>query len=179
MSEASETFLHSIGDAENLLRHFDSLNTQPPPPELEVLKRAGLVMAMTAWETYVEDRLQEATAWRLSALSDRSIAAFVQQSLAREIKRLHNPAARKTIQLFRNYAGVDLWNDWCWEGSEGQSVRDKLNELMQLRGEVVHRSRPIERGDPAPHPVRRDDLESAIAFLKSLVQATEKACEKP
>ena len=60
MSDASDTFVQSIQDAENLLKHFNARNTKPPPPEIEVLKRAGLIMAMTAWETYVEDRLQEA-----------------------------------------------------------------------------------------------------------------------
>jgi hypothetical protein len=51
---ASEVFAQSILDAESLLAHFNKLNTKPPPPEIEVLKRAGLIMAMTAWETYVE-----------------------------------------------------------------------------------------------------------------------------
>ena len=31
-----------------------------PPPEIEVLKRASLVMALAALETYVEDRIVEA-----------------------------------------------------------------------------------------------------------------------
>ncbi len=52
MSQAAEVFALSIQDAENLLGHFNALNTKPPPPETEVLKRAGLIMAMTAWETY-------------------------------------------------------------------------------------------------------------------------------
>ena len=59
MSQAGDAFAHSIRDAENLLAHFDTLNTKPPPPELEVLKRTGLIMAMTAWETYVEDESRE------------------------------------------------------------------------------------------------------------------------
>jgi hypothetical protein len=48
MSRASDTFAQSILDAENLLKKFNTLNSKPPPPELEVLKRAGLVMAMLA-----------------------------------------------------------------------------------------------------------------------------------
>jgi hypothetical protein len=69
MSEAGSNFKNSIQDAENLLAHFNSLNSlngQPPAPELEVLKRAGLIMAMTAWETYVEDCVAEACDERLS-----------------------------------------------------------------------------------------------------------------
>jgi hypothetical protein len=51
-SKASLTFTEAIKDAENLLAHFNTLNTLPPPPQTEVLKRAGVVMAMTAWETW-------------------------------------------------------------------------------------------------------------------------------
>src|SRR5688572_7416230 len=112
MSQASDTFLKSILDAENLLDHFNKLNSHPPPPEIEVLKRAGLIMAMTAWETYVEDRVLEAAEERLGALTDRSIVEFVQSKLDEEIKRLHNPTADKTIQLFRDYAGVDVTQHW-------------------------------------------------------------------
>ncbi|MFN3503607.1 MAG: HEPN domain-containing protein [Allorhizobium sp.] len=72
-SQAALTFSEAIKDAENLLAHFNTLNKQPPPPETEVLKRAGLVMAMTAWETYVEDRVQEAASTRLSALTDSTL----------------------------------------------------------------------------------------------------------
>ncbi len=45
-SGASVTFNHAIQDAVDLINHFDRLNSQPPPPENEVLKRASLVMAL-------------------------------------------------------------------------------------------------------------------------------------
>jgi hypothetical protein len=102
MSNASDVFAQAIQDAENLLKHFNSLNTQPPPPETEVLKRAGLVMAMTAWETYVEDRIDEATADRIRGVEDAGIACFVQNKLAEEIKRLHNPTAERRYNSFVN-----------------------------------------------------------------------------
>ena len=175
MSEASDTFAQSIQDAENLLGHFNSLNTKPPPPEIEVLKRAGLVMAMTAWETYVEDRLQEAVSERLASLTDGDVARFMQKKLDEEIKRLHNPGSQKTIELFRDYAGVDLTAAWCWNNYDSRAARTKLNALIKLRGDVVHRSRKVISGPPEPHPVTKSTLEKAISFLKSLVGATEKA----
>lgn len=175
VSKASDTFAHSIRDAENLLAHFNTLNTKPPPPEIEVLKRAGLIMAMTAWETYVEDRLIEVSVERLTVLSDSSIAAFVQTKLQDEIKRLHNPTADKTIQLFRDFAGVDLVGKWSWNNFDSKAVRDRLNEYIKLRGEVVHRSILVHSGPPKPHPVTREDLIKVIRFLKELVKATESA----
>jgi hypothetical protein len=132
-------------------------------------------MAMTAWETYVEDRVLEAAAERLNALPNRSIAVLVQSKLDEEIKRLNNPTADKTVQLFRDYAGVDVTDHWSWNHNDQKAIRDRLNQYVKLRGDVVHRSRTIEPGPPRAHPVTKEDLERAIRFLKNLVQATEKA----
>jgi len=175
MSDAGDNFKNSIQDAENLLRHFNSLNGHPPAPELEVLKRAGLVMAMTAWETYVEDRVADACAERLSGLTDRPIAAFVQGKLADEIGRLNNPASARTIQLFRDYADVDLEQSWHWNNVDFKAAKEQLDSYMKLRGDIVHRSRTLVPGAPVAHPVKKDDLRKAIAFLKHLVDATERA----
>lgn len=172
---ASEVFAQSILDAENLLAHFNKLNTKPPPPEIEVLKRAGLIMAMTAWETYVEDRVTEALTERLHGLADSSIASFVQSRLADEIKRLHNPTSEKTIQLFRDYADIDLTDKWAWNNYDAKTVRDRLNQYMKLRGDVVHRSRTVLPGPPQPHPVTKEDLEKVIRFLRAIVASTEAA----
>ncbi|MBK9132421.1 MAG: hypothetical protein IPM20_12395 [Gammaproteobacteria bacterium] len=175
MSRASDTFAQSILDAEYLLKHFNTPHTKPPSPEFEVLKRAGLIMAMTAWETYVEDRVLDAADERLRELPDSPISTFVQSKLDDEIKRLHNPTSDKAIQLFRDYAGVDLTGKWSWNNNDENTVRDRLNQYMKLRGDVVHRSRTITPGPPKAHPVTKEDLVKAIRFLKSLVQATESA----
>jgi len=175
MTQASDTFGQSIRDAENLLAHFDTLNTKPPPPEIEVLKRAGLVMAMTAWETYVEDRILEAAAERLQRLDDTAIVTFVRSRLDDDVRRLHNPSSEKTIQLFRDYAGIDLTDHWKWNQQDSVTVRSRLNHYIKLRGDVVHRSPGVSSGPPKPHAITRDDLSKAIRFLKTLVIATEDA----
>lgn len=179
MSKASDTFTKSIQDAENLLGIFDDLIPKPKPPlrKNEVLKRAGLVMAMTAWETYVEDRLVEACDDRLCDVRDQSIAEFVRNKLGEEIKRLHNPASQKSIELFRDYAAVDLSQCWHWNNCEFDVVKEKLDDYMKLRGDLVHRSPTVSDGTPAGDPVKKEELHKAINFLKSLVNATEKAFE--
>jgi hypothetical protein len=48
MSKASTTFDTSIEDATTLLQLFDEVH-KTSPERAEVLKRAGLVMALTAW----------------------------------------------------------------------------------------------------------------------------------
>jgi hypothetical protein len=49
-----------------------------------------------------------------------------------------------------------------------------LDLLISKRGEVVHRSISAG-GKTATHPVKRDELAKAIAFLKELVKATDQA----
>lgn len=175
MSKASLSFQKSIQDAENLLKHFNKLNSKPPPPDIEVLKRAGLIMAMTAWETYVEDLLQEASEARLRKSSDPDIVEFVTKKLNEQIKKLHNPDYHKTVELFRDFAGVDLAEFWAWNNYDLKTVRQRLGQYMRLRGDIVHRSRVVDPDAPNAHPVKKVDLEKAISFLKNLVDATENA----
>jgi hypothetical protein len=114
MSKASTTFDVSIEDAATLLRLFDEVH-KTAPERAEVLKRAGLVMALTAWETYIEDRLNEAVQIRLRAVAGSSIGHFVSHKLEDELKRLHNPTPEKVKQLFVDFLEVDVTARWKWD----------------------------------------------------------------
>lgn len=174
MSRASTAFEGSIEDATALLQHFDNIHKQFPE-SAEVLKRAGLVMALTAWETYVEDRILEAVQSRLRAINGSHIGKFVTGKLAEELKRFHNPTSDKTKRLFLDYLEVDVTAGWKWLNFDPTLARKTLDELISKRGDAVHRSKPANGGAPAPHLVKREELEKAIRFLKGLVDATDKA----
>ena len=174
MSRASEVFEKSIEDATVLLGYFDSMHKQAPD-SAEVLKRAGLVMALTAWETYVEDRIVEAIQSRLRAVSGSSVGNFVTRKLEDELRRFHNPTSEKTKRLFLEYIEVDVTASWKWLNFDSALARKTLDELVSKRGDVVHRSKRSNGGPSAPHVVKREELEKAIRFLKGLVQATDKA----
>jgi hypothetical protein len=168
-------FEHAIHDAEHLLAHFDKLNVKPPPAENEVLKRAGLILAMTAWETFVEDSLEEVLEQRLKSCPDSAIADLVRAKLRQEISRLHNPTAEKASELFRDFAGIDVCKHWQWNGVDAETACKRLNGYLKLRGDVAHRARVIREGPRQPHAVKREDLERAIRFIKLLVKATDAA----
>lgn len=175
MSKARERFDVSIQDAEDLLGHFDN-QLRPLQPNAEVLKRAGLVMALTAWETYVEDLIEEVVMGGNPHADAGHAERFMQARLGEELKRFHNPASDKTRKLFVDYAGVDVTKQWKWPGYEPASAKKKLDELLGIRGDIVHRSKAPDDGGPSKaHPVKREDLAKAIRFLKGLVDATEKA----
>jgi hypothetical protein len=70
MSEAASTFATPIADAESFPKLFGQTHKNNAAAA-EVLKRAELVMALTAWETYVEDRLNEAVETKLKVLSGK------------------------------------------------------------------------------------------------------------
>ncbi|TWO66638.1 hypothetical protein FN976_26335 [Caenimonas sedimenti] len=178
MSRASAAFEKSIEDASTLLAHFDSVH-KCSPENAEVLKRAGLVMALTAWETYVEDRVLEAVQARLRVLEGSPVGKFVSGKLEEELKRFHNPTAEKTKRLFTDYLEVDVTAGWKWLNYEPASARKTLDDFISKRGDAVHRAKAMNGGSPAPHLVKREDLDKAIRFLKALVVATDKVLAEP
>jgi hypothetical protein len=174
MSKALISFEGSIRDAEDLLAHFDAM-AKPPPASAEVLKRAGLVMALTAWETYVEDRVREEVACRLRVVTGSYVGKFVASRLEEELKRFHNPTSDKTKKLFNDFLEVDVVAGWEWANCDSAKAKRTLDELIAKRGDAVHRSKPLATGaPPAPHLIKREELEKAIRFLKCLVEATDK-----
>ena len=173
-SRALQTFEHAIQDADDLLNHFDALNKHPPPPEIEVLKRASLVMALAALETYVEDRIVEAA----EAVSGRGSEAnhlvkFYKSSLENDLKFFHTPSSDRVKAIFVKYLSIDVTEGWTWNHYDPTRVRSELNKIAKKRGDIAHRSwRPVV-GQPTPHAVTREDLRKSIRFIKDLVGATD------
>lgn len=173
MSLAKASFEHGIKDAEELLAHFDAVNSNSQQPNSEVLKRAGLVMALTAWETYVEDRVTEAMNKRLSAVAGSYVGEFILKKLQQELKQFHNPTSDKTKRLFQDYLGLDVTLGWTWANTDPEKAKKSLNEWISKRGDAVHRSKPISNGTSAAHLIKRDELEKVIRFIKELVRTTD------
>lgn len=173
MSRAYQSFEYGIKDAEELLAHFDVINTNPPPSNAEVLKRAGLVMALTAWETYVEDRLQEEMDKKLGAVAGSYVGDFVMKKLRTDLKQFHNPSSDKTKRIFQEYLDLDVTEGWSWANYEPEKARSTLNTWISKRGDAVHRSKPVNNGVPVAHLIKRDELEKVIRFVKDIVKATD------
>lgn len=175
-SRAIQTFEHAIQDAVDLLNHFDALNTKPPPPQIEVLKRASLVMALAALETYFEDRLIEASETLCAKSSDESfLARFLRESLTNDLKYFHTPSTDRVRPIFLKYLGIDITESWAWNNVEPAGARTELNHLAKKRGDIAHRSwRPVD-GQPQPqrHAVTRDDLRRHIHFVRQIAQTTD------
>ena len=174
-SKAFQTFIHAIQDATDLLNHFDNLNIKPPPPEAEVLKRAGLVMALSALETYIEDRIVEAANSVSGYGSEESILVkFYKSSLENDLKYFHTPSTDKVKAIFVKYLYIDVTEGWIWNNYDPGRARSELNMIAKKRGDIAHRSwRPLE-GRSGPHMVTRENLRKHIRFINDLVEATDK-----
>jgi hypothetical protein len=125
----------------------------------EVLKRAGLVIAMTTWGTFVEDWIREEIHVLIKLLNGSHAGQFILDSLEEELKRFHNPTADKTRRLFIDYLKVDVAAKWEWHNCDPELPKTTLDELLGKRGEAVHMSRAITSDEPAPHPVKKEYLE--------------------
>lgn len=180
MTSASlQAFEHAIRDADDLLNHFDALNDQPPPPEAEVLKRASLVMALAALETYIEDRIVEASIAVTDVSKDEGLlSTFYKTSLENDLKYFHTPSTDRIKAIFAKFLQVDVTEGWQWNNYDPARARKELNSIAKKRGDIAHRSwRPVP-GQPMPHAVTRNDLRKHIRFIKDLVMATDEFLSK-
>ncbi len=173
-SKALQTFEHAIQDAIDLLTHFDSLNKKPPPPEIEVLKRASLVMALAALEAYFEDLLSELVAALCRQnTADERLSEFFRTSLDNDLKTFHTPSTDRVRPMFAKYLGYDVTEGWSWNNCTPAKARTEINRLAKKRGDIAHRSwRPLP-GQPMPHAVTRDEMRKHIHFIKELAKATD------
>ena len=107
MSVASEAFGYSISDARALLEYFDAC-PKSSPADGEVLKRAGLIMASVAWETYIEERLLEEVTAKLASMDGSLVGQFMLDRLHEDLRRCNNPTSDKVRKLYRDYLNLDV-----------------------------------------------------------------------
>lgn len=171
MTKAGKSFELSIKDAEGLLSRFDSEKNSKIDQNPEALKRAGILMALAAWETYAKDRFKEEIKVWLININGSSLGNFVQRRVDEDLKRFFNPNSARVKLLFKSYFEVDITSAWKWDNYHPPQARQALNELISKRGDAAHQA---NTNPGKPHLIKRDELEKAIRFIKGLVLATEK-----
>jgi hypothetical protein len=173
MSQAAQAFNRSIKDAEELLARFDEEKTICSDRNPETLKRAGLIMALAAWETYVKDRVcEEFDVW-LRSVDGSPVSKFIRKRLAEDLKRFFNPNSEKTRRLFLDYFEVDITHGWAWDNYDVSQAKKTLDSFISKRGDAAHKANTSPKSNGDPHLVKRDELEKAIRFLKGLVAASD------
>ncbi len=175
MSIAYNNFKMAMRDANDLLACYDSLNSGEQPRAPEVLKRATLIMVLTAWETYIEDMATEMFNSKFGVLKGCHVGNYIQEQFSVRLKMFHNPDSKKTKMLFMEFFGIDVTEKWEWNNYLPEQARTKLNKWIKIRGEAVHRS---QIDIAKPHIVKRDDLEKCIRFFLELTKTTDNVLSK-
>lgn len=173
MSKALTSFDIGMRDVDELVDTYNQLN-QGVEKAPEVLKRAALIMAMTAWETYVEDRVQEFVDDNMKMLKGSQISKYVQDKLDQEIRYFHTPNSHKTGKIFEGLVGKNITEEWVLNNFSNEDTKKTLDYYIKLRGEVVHRS---VTDKSSPHLVKKEILEKCIKFLRGLAVCTDEILE--
>ena len=175
MTKSLSIFQQALSEAKELLNCYDTLNNHEEIVPPDALKKASLIMALTAWETYVEDVVTELFNIKFSLVKGSTLGDCAEKQLKERLKQFHNPDARKTKHLFEEFFGVDITENWQWNNVLPKDARTQLNKWISIRGDAVHR---VEVDVNQPHVIRKDELAKCIRFIEELAKATDKAVDK-
>ena len=178
-------------------------------PSWEAFKKAGIILIVTSWETFIEDILELHVDQQLEKASSPqefknafdAIAQswyqairtkqdkhpkhpdfvewtgdnwkrLIRDRLREELIGLNTPKSQSIRDLSARYLDADVTENWVWPGMSAQRAREKLDELIVLRGELAHRT-----GDyfDVTTSVPLNRLVNAINFVERLVLRTEEA----
>lgn len=172
MSKSIDLFHQAVTEAQELLTCFDTLNSNSTEKPPEVLKKASLILILTAWETYIEDLASELLELKFSALTGSLSGRFIENQFKERLKQFHNPGSRKTKQLFEEFFNFDITESWQWNNVSAKDAREQLNRWLSIRGDVVHRA--LDNAN-MPVVIRKEDLLKCFRFFNELVNATDNA----
>ncbi len=175
MTQSLGTFYQALSEAKELLSCYDTLNSHEEIVPPDALKKASLIMALTAWETYIEDVVTELFDIKFSLVKGSTLGNFAEKKLKERLKQFHNPDSSKTKQLFEEFFDVDITESWGWNNVLPKDARVQLNRWISIRGEAVHR---VVVDITQPQVIRKDELVKCIRFIEELAKATDTAVDK-
>jgi hypothetical protein len=95
---------------------------------------------------------------------------LIQENFEADIIRLNTPNSQNVQKLFKRYLAIDVKEGWKWPGMSSEKAASKLDALIRLRGELVHRGNdPLEKKAKVP----RKELVRVINLVERLVRRTQ------
>ncbi len=140
MTKALDTFNKGLKDTENILAIYDIINQNGDKmkelfpsevPNVDILKRACVVMAFTAFETFFENLVKEVNSKQIVDCSD--------EKKRKQLERFHNPTSKNIIELYKSWFGIDnCLSEIYFDGRNTGDICNQLDEYLKIRGQVVH-----------------------------------------
>jgi hypothetical protein len=112
----------------------------------EALYRAGVVMTVAAWESFVEDLLNESFL-ALSPGAGAAIGAMSTWRLASAAamaatKKFNTPNAKNVAELFQEHLDVDVASTWAVSTLTSsytvEAARTRVNSWLDIRHKIAH-----------------------------------------
>lgn len=112
----------------------------------EALYRAGVVMTVAAWESYVEDLLKESfDALKPSAgagVGERSTWALANNAAQTAAKKFNTPNAKNVADLFEEHLGIAVVAAWSVKTKAAtytsEQSKSRINQWLDIRHKIAH-----------------------------------------
>ena len=80
--------------------------------------------------------------------------------------KFNSPKSQQVINFYNEYLGIkDISKNWSYENLTVSECKDKLNEIVEVRGAIAHRGHP-------PKTINLKLTKEYSAFLKSIIGKT-------
>lgn len=200
---AAATFASLLRDPENLvaLHRAQRMGRVGRPGEEVSTNRAVVVLAVAAWQTFVEDTATAILESQRPPIGTPLADSFrlLTSELERLTDRLNTPDSKKTIELFGRL-GFDPSPAWTftirWPLQVGKvsgprafvakSAANELDAWLEVRHLIAH-GKPLAAGKLVPTvttgrpkngpSLLRRDAEHCLSFFRALVKATADAAD--
>lgn len=171
-----------------------------PSRQSAVFKRAAVILQITAWESFIEDAIRgsamvaleyaaspaDVQTWFNSAAhgwlgaspkaptlvqwAGDGWKALLKQKLEADLQNLNTPGSVNVRALSRRYLATDLPSQWIWSRTTPSVVAKRLDELIRLRGRLVHRGPEFFKADA----LLRQHAVDGMLLLEKLVDCTRR-----
>jgi hypothetical protein len=136
---------------------------------LGALNRGVVVLAVSAWEAYVEELLKESVEALKPPVPPLGIWPALSASVRSNIGRFNNPDTDKVRALFSEGLGLlDVTAAWSWQAVDPRRARERLSEALRFRHQIAH--------GVSPRPIVQNAYARRLpGFFRRLGQQTDRA----
>lgn len=150
--------------------------------EVQVYYHAALAAYVAAWNAYISNLVRDfyTIIADASNAGPQGVYAIARQAAEKALERFNTPNWENTRNLLGQYTGYDPIDDWVWHrrGMVGLEVRERLNEILQVRHSFAHGfDMPAYTWTLSPSGSIRltsKAIQETEAFFKNLVNVTDK-----
>ncbi len=110
---------------------------------LGALNRGVVVLAVSAWEAYIEELLKESLLAIKPPSGPMGTWPALNASVRSQIGRFNNPNPDNVRSIIADAIGLqDITVCWCWQSVTADKARDRLGEALKKRHEIAHGVNP-------------------------------------